>query len=439
VAALVVALLSSFPLAAADYDVSPDHPRLLLPQRQLRLLRREAERQSIRWNQFSSLIKTGATFPEPGFAYALHYIISGEQTTGRRAVAWALSAQATDARQLSLVFDWCQPLLSPADSAAFVKKLAAFLPNKPNPTPSIALQRDRAFAAIVLSGHGDTNVGPVFEEIIDNWWDSLATGLSQGKLVLPITDHFPLYELFHALRYNLDVDLREAAPKYFVTLPIYHLLAHYPLPASASDGDFRLPIAKPDSPPDFRQAALSRAAALSMVAFDVNAQETGFLQGWLIQDAFQMSGPFGAPYEFLWANPYQPGLSYRYLPNVFHDPLNGRLVMRSTWDEDAEWFYQAPGTRQMIRNGKPADILATPVSNPMDFGGATILPVASGTFQVDADSAHSYYLFGLQPHSTYRLEVDDEELHEVSTDSGGVVELSYPAPRKATALLLPAP
>ena len=34
------------------------------------------------------------------------------------------------------------------------------------------------------------------------------------------------------------------------------------------------------------------------------------LQGWLMHDSFMLKSTFGAPYEFLWANPYQPGLSY---------------------------------------------------------------------------------------------------------------------------------
>ena len=32
-----------------------------------------------------------------------------------------------------------------------------------------------------------------------------------------------------------------------------------------------------------------------------------------------LRGALGAPYEFLWANPYQPGLSFEHVPLVFHD------------------------------------------------------------------------------------------------------------------------
>ena len=52
-----------------------------------------------------------------------------------------------------------------------------------------------------------------------------------------------------------------------------------------------------------------------MVAYDTNGLQNQFLQGWLIQDRYLMMTPFGAPYEFLWANPYQPGraiISFRW-------------------------------------------------------------------------------------------------------------------------------
>jgi len=70
----------------------------------------------------------------------------------------------------------------------------------------------------------------------------------------------------------------------------------------------------PASEPDLRRAALSRAAELSMVAYDSNAAGSQILQGWLMNDNFLLRGTFGAPYEFFWANPYQPGLSYYHAP-----------------------------------------------------------------------------------------------------------------------------
>src|ERR1019366_6911056 len=91
--------------------VSSDHPRLFLRPARLRLLKRERERASARWQQFDALLAANAPMPEPGMAPALYYQISGNAAAGRQAVAWALGP-GDDLRQLALVFDWCQDLLS---------------------------------------------------------------------------------------------------------------------------------------------------------------------------------------------------------------------------------------------------------------------------------------------------------------------------------------
>ena len=59
----------------------------------------------------------------------------------------------------------------------------------------------------------------------------------------------------------------------------------------------------------------------------------------------------GAPYEFLWANPYHPGLSYYLAPLVFHDEDFGRLFIRSSWDESARWLGYFDGELQLFENG----------------------------------------------------------------------------------------
>ena len=46
------------------------------------LLRRERERQSLRWNQFHLLMAGKAPMPEPGFAQALYYQVSGSAEAG---------------------------------------------------------------------------------------------------------------------------------------------------------------------------------------------------------------------------------------------------------------------------------------------------------------------------------------------------------------------
>src|SRR5256885_1311407 len=87
-----------------DFHVFGESPRLLLTKQRLRLLQRERERKSGRWEQFSTLVEGGAAMPEPGFAYALHYRIANNAASGKKAIDWALGP-GSDLRQLALIYD----------------------------------------------------------------------------------------------------------------------------------------------------------------------------------------------------------------------------------------------------------------------------------------------------------------------------------------------
>src|ERR1700733_14535048 len=117
-------LLTALPAGwqGEEFPVSTDHPRVCLTAQRLRLLKRERERESQRWRQFDLLVKGSANLPEPGFALALYYAVSGDDAAGKRAVEWALG-KSDDLRQLALVYDWCQPILSPQQSAALAVKI----------------------------------------------------------------------------------------------------------------------------------------------------------------------------------------------------------------------------------------------------------------------------------------------------------------------------
>jgi hypothetical protein len=274
------------------------------------------------------------------------------------------------------------------------------------------------------------------------WWKSnVEAAIKRGETPLELRDHLPLLELLHALRDNLEIDLRETAKKHFTVLPIFHLLAHYPAPFPGAENEYRVPLMKTHGEPDAREMARNRAAALAMVAYDNNAQEMQFLQGWLIQDKFLLRSPYGIPYEFLWANPYQPGLSFHYLPNVFHDPASGRLIIRSTWEDDAVWYYQSGGVVQMFRDGRVINMKQEQIQKQIDMGNTVLLPAnLASRFAVNTgEQRMHYYVVGLKPASRYELEVDDEEMRDVKTDPGGVLELNFPKDRTVGVLLKPVP
>src|SRR3954466_14007665 len=123
-AALLPALKVGGQTAGPDgFRVYTDGPRLFLRPARLKLLRRERERRSLRWDQFELLWTAAAEFPEFGWTAALRYQIAQDDAAGRQAVAWAVAKIAAPGppmsenvmRQIAIIADWCEPLMSPTD------------------------------------------------------------------------------------------------------------------------------------------------------------------------------------------------------------------------------------------------------------------------------------------------------------------------------------
>ncbi len=412
------------PLASEDFHVYRDGLRLLLTPQRLRLLQRERERRSLRWEPFEALMTGGAPMPEPGFASALYYQIAQNDPAGRQAIDWALSAEATDLRQLALVFDWCQPLLTAAEKDQLAAKLQERMAA---PATDVSGQTARALAAIALADRLDDAGNAVLRSIAVDWWGGqIVPQLLAGQPVIPHDQLYALFELLHVVRDNTQVDLRESAPDYFQTLPLDYLFAHYPAPLAAPENEYRIPVYIADGPPDLKAATLSRAAGLAMVAYDTNALNHQFVQGWLMLDRFLMRGPLGMPYEFLWANPYQPGLSYQTLPEVFHDPATGDVFARTSWDDDAIWIGYFAGRLQMFRDGGIQTLRAGAEIAPVRVGDALLAGVTSkdaARLRIDAETM---FILGLAPKAEYGVEIDDQELSLADTDVGGTLVLKVP-------------
>lgn len=418
------------PAQDEEFRVYTEHPRLILNAQRLRLLKRERERESQRWRQFDLLVKGSANLPEPGFALALYYAVAGDNAAGKRAVEWALGP-GEDLRQLAFVYDWCQPVLSTKQSEALAAKIRQLLQKRTG--DDIAARRDRILALISTADDRHSEEAPL-ADLVRQWWRTgFAAALSDGRTAPPLSDLYALIEMLHAVRDNLKIDLRDDAADYFAHLPTYLVVANYPAPYRAPQNAFRIPVYQGSGEPDLNRAALARAAGLSMVAYDNNGLENQFLQGWLIQDRFLMMTPFGAPYEFLWANPYQPGLSYYQLPLVFHDQRSGALFVRSAWDEDADWFGLYGGEAELFHQGRITVVnqgaSGSAKPTPMHVGDASVI-FGRTPFQFSMQGG-TILVIGLKPRQKYLVETDDEEMQEISTDRAGSLILKYPSDRVA--------
>ena len=423
VSVILLAALVGGVACAQDFRVYTEHPRLFLQSRRLKLLERERERESTRWQRFEALIKSGVALPEPGFAKALYSRVAGDAGACVEAVDWALG-DASDLRQLALVFDWCQPQLTGEKSRALSAKLVlgSTALSSDSGIPAI---RDRVLAAIALADHSAPISEQQLRRVVEQWWRGrIVPALLGGREAIPRDDMLALLEILHAVRDNLMLDLREAAPEYFRDLPPSLLLGYYPSPHPATEDEFFIPAVKGGGQPDLRRAALARAADLSLVAYDTNSGENQYLQGWLTRDPYMMRSPFGVVYEFLWANPYQPGLSYYHFPLFFHNNV-GSLFARSSWNDDATWLGYLGGELQVFDSGGLKIVTDQPASKPIRLGDVAIYMLSGApSSRIDPPGVEMVFLLGLRPKSAYTVEVEGDKRREEMTDSGGILSVS---------------
>lgn len=398
--------------AQDDFHVYRDPPRLFLTAQRLRLLERERERDSVRWQYFDSIADSAL---EPGFAQALLYRVSHQNAAGHKAVDWAQSAAATDLRQLALVYDWCSPLLTKPESDRLAAKIQQALAP---PAATLPAQSARALAAIAIADRLPDAADGVLREIV-TWWRSQPPAKRE--------DLYALFELLHAVRDNAKVELRESASEYFTNLPLDYIAGFYPAAFPGPQNDLRIPAFTGTNEPDTKAAIRARAAGLAMVALDTNAVNYQFVQGMLMSDRFALRDPLGAPYEFLWANPYQPGLAYQTLSKVFHDPSTGHVFARTSWDEDATWIGYFDGALQLFRNGGVQTVRkGTPIA-PVRIGDAMVtVPADTNLVRVRLE-AQQLFVIGLAPKTEFAVEIDDQELDFLVSDVGGTLVIrSFP-------------
>ena len=426
-----------------DVSVYTEHPRLFLRPQRLRLLKRETQRQALRWEQFQTLMSAKAVMPEPGFALALYYQAGGDKDAGRRAVEWALNPKSTDTRQLAIVYDWCQEMLTDSENKALAAKLRKAIGNAATPK-NLSDARDLVLAGVALADDSPALSKSALAAVLQRYWPAnVVAPLQHARLPFPRSDSLALLEILHATRDNLNTDLRETFPAWFKVLPLEWLLSYYPTPWPAAENEFHIPASADPvqgGHPDVRIAGLCRAAELALVAFDTNAPETQVLQGWLMNDRFLLRGTFGITYEFLWANPYQPGLSYYHVPLVFRDETLGSLYLRSSWEDDAKWLGYVGGQLQLFDRGKITVLDPEINRQPLDLEeGIVFFGRTARKFTVPASSdpertTEDVFIVGLKPGELYSVETDDEELTEIAADVGGTIY--FPATRDGATIRL---
>lgn len=305
---LLFIFVSSTETSAQENDPSP---RLLLTPRLLRRLQRDRERQTARWLNFEKRVQTVPDSPERGFELALYYAVTHDQQRGGEAVQWAL-AHKCEWRQAALVIDWAGELISTDQKRIFTRDNCLFVGAGAPPPVALAL-RDNLFKAIAL--------GDVKQDQLDSSSKSLLDGLKESGSIHP-NALYASVEYIMAMRSLTRTDLRESDPHFFSLLPKEFLLSLQPDRVEHPDW-------------------MAHIAALALVTLDPNLENSQFLQGWAMEDRQMLRDGPGVAYEFLWADPYLPGVAYQNMDPWIYDPA-GRMFARTDWERDACWISVSP-------------------------------------------------------------------------------------------------
>jgi hypothetical protein len=414
--------------AQESYAVFQPPPRLLLSEDRLRLLRREFERRNDRWRQLETLLQGGAPFPEPVFAHALGHLASSDESLARK--AFEALRDNTSPHEVALLYDWCGEALSSSQRDTLQQRLRAVLNQPLAKDAPVTVARNITMAAIAMSDDAPEESAKALGRVHQTWWPGVHERIRNGKIPFPHTEALPFVEILYSFQRGLQLDLRESAISFFRDYPIWHLLRHYPPSLAGGENDYRIPAFSGGGEPNVDDAVRSRAAELAMVALDTNAPESQYLQGWLLNPRFRMRSMLGAPYEYFWCNPYQPSLSYFYLPLYQHLPKFGTLLIRSSWEENALWLGEVDGALQLFTEEGIRIMQFAPANRTLQLGPSTV--VLEGTQNredswsiAEAPECERVFWLGLKPSARYELEIDGEELTEADASPDGVLEINF--------------
>ncbi len=372
-------LLANFLLSAvATAQESDPSPRLLLTPRLLRRLQRDRERQTVRWLNFEKRVQAVPDSPERGFELALYYAVAHDQQRGTEAVEWAL-AHKCEWRQTALVIDWAGELIS-ADQKRTLTQADCGLVVAGRPPPPVITLRDHLFKAIVLGDVKQDQLDPSSKRLVDD--------LKQSGPIDPAALYANV-EYMMAMRSLTRTDLRESDPHFFSLLPKEFLLSLRPAQVEHPDW-------------------MAHIVALGLITLDPNLENSQFLQGWAMEDSQMLRDGPGVAYEFLWADPYLPGVAYQNMDPWIYDHA-GRLFARTNWERDACWISISPKWHEEQNCGKAVT----------QFGTLTLSTLTDSCMVIPMrNNKETIILRNLKPQAQLTYEHDRQRAREHADPAG---------------------
>ena len=435
--ALLFMWLPSFGFAQPEYRVYEDHPRLFLEPSRLKRLRKDVERRSVRWEQLRRLTEENVALPEEPLVRALQFQVAGNEAAGRQAVAWAVARaehsrgfeRLVDLRLGAVVFDWCYELFTEEERvrvAGTLGKTAGALAGASGLDPGEV--RSAALAAVAVAGDWAGSESALADLVERRWKMEILPALRRGRLADRAEDLLAVIEFCHAVRNSLQRELWQEAIDVFKSLPFSLILRYYPEPLQTEAGVFRQPamLTTVETDPEI-EATVSRIAELLLVAYENTWEEYQFLQGWLRHDEYSLTNPLGAPYEFLWLNPYLPGLSYFSAPVIVYDELRGRLFARAGWQEGDLWAGYFNSELQVFAEGKRFVVRREDEQAPLVFPDTVVvLARVPMSIKVRAPEAAVIYMVGLGEGKSYNFVINKRTFRTYEAGRGGIIVLKNP-------------
>ncbi len=400
----VICLIAGSALLAISAPAEEENrtPRLLLTPKLLRRLQRDHQRQTVRWLNLERRVQTVPDSSERGFELALYYVITHDQERGREAVQWALR-HSCEQRQIALVLDWVADEISPEDRT----RLEQARCGNSSAFDSIEQIRDNLFSASIR--------GEDVHAMIAKQWPFVRTTIERGPTPSSI---YALSEFLITARSTERTDLRADDPHFFSLLPKEFLLSLKPEQA--------------EHPP-----WIAHAAALALVTVDPNLENSQFLQGWAMEDRQMLREGPGVAYEFLWGDPYLPGVAYQNMDPWIYDP-SGRLFARADWSADSCWIAVTPAKfeKENCPAGWPdrvpaplsSETIQNPRSHQASFGTLTLTSLLSSCLDVPRRKMNgTTMLWNLKPNAEVTYEYGGKHLSG-RVDSAGI----WPVPNETS-------